>query len=152
MANNKAFSQILNQVEDLQKNLAKEVAPEVNKLFKNSVARSLVDYYNSYDPKWYERTNNFMGVYKSAKTTGTGNTITMSVSDAYVDNYPGFGKKPLYSSAALDFFFKNGEHGHGNWMMKRSIPPYMYVERDIEDGFDGRVQKIINDKMKKLLK
>lgn len=152
MANSEAFSQILNQVESLQKNIAKEVAPEINKLFKESVAHSLVDYYNSYDPFWYTRTNNFIGVYKSAKTTANGNIVTMSVSDEYMHDYPGFWGKPLYSSAALDFFFKNGEHGHGKWMVKQSLPPAMYVERDIEDGFGDRIQKIINDKVKKLLK
>lgn len=152
MANNKALSQILDQVENLQKNIAKEVAPEVNELLKESVLDSLTDYYGAYDPEWYKRTNNFLSVYRSAKTTGVGNTITMSVSDDYMHDYPGFWKKPLYSSAALDFFFKEGEHGHGSWMMKQSLPPYDYVERNIADGFNGRIQEIINKKVKESLK
>lgn len=48
--------------------------------------------------------------------------------------------------------FMNGEHGHGHWMMHRSIPPYMYVERDIESGFNGRLDKIINKRVDEILR
>ena len=61
---------------------------------------------------------------------------------------------------AFDFMFMNGEHGHDkkgfegkhHWMMHRSLPPYMYVERDIESGFGGRLDKIINNRIEEILR
>jgi hypothetical protein len=45
-----------------------------------------------------------------------------------------------------------GEHGHGRWMMKRSLPPYMYVDADIESGFGGHINEIIDKEVDKFLK
>ena len=42
--------------------------------------------------------------------------------------------------------FMGGQHGYGQWMKHQSLPPYMYVERDIESGFGGRLDDIINKK------
>jgi hypothetical protein len=157
----------------LQKHIAEEIAPDVKKLFKESVRYSLIDYYNSYQPKDYIRTYNFMnGILESAKTSGKGNVLTMSVHSGFMDNYNGWsgsvpfgksylindiknspeGKKQLNASFAFDFFFVGGEHGHGKWMMKKSLPPYMYVDADIEDGFGGRVDKLIDKAVDKILK
>lgn len=47
--------------------------------------------------------------------------------------------------------FMNGEHGHGRWMMHQSISPFDRVDRDFRSGFGGRVQKIIDNKAKKIL-
>ena len=33
-----------------------------------------------------------------------------------------------------------------------SLPPYMYVERDIESGFGGRLDKIINNRIEQILR
>ena len=46
----------------------------------------------------------------------------------------------------------DGEHGHGKWMMYQSLPPYMYVERDIESGFGSRLDKIINNRIDQILR
>jgi hypothetical protein len=149
------------QLIDLKEHIAEKIAPEVNKLFKESVRYSLADYYNDYAPLVYQRTYNFMnGVIGSAKTKGKGNLITMSVDSGLMDSYKGFDippyekyeRKTLQPSTAFDFFFMNGEHGHGRWMMKRSLPPYMYVDADIEDGFGGRIDKIIDKEVNKILK
>lgn len=47
--------------------------------------------------------------------------------------------------------FMNVEHGHGRWMMHQSISPFDRVDRDFRSGFGGRVQKIIDNKAKKIL-
>lgn len=66
--------------------------------------------------------------------------------------YEGYQREPLSADAAFDFMFMGGEHGHGRWMMHRSLPPYMYVERDVSTGWDGRLDKIVNTKMEEILR
>ena len=171
MANNKAvFQEIEKQVKNLEKNIANKVAPNINKLFIRSVERAIQNWYNDYSPRYYIRTGNFMNVVKSAKTRGNGNILRMSVDSGYMDNYHGwygysfgntynitprkistFNGQKLNSSMAFDFMFVQGEHGHGDLLAHKSIPPYLYVERDIEDGFGGRAWKIIDKQMKNIL-
>ena len=127
----KNLNDLISKLENLNNNLAEEIAPEVNKLLKESVNSSLVDWYNAYDPKVYKRTNNFMRSSNSAKTTGEGNTLIMSVDSSSMSDYPGFWGQTLDADAAFDFFFMNGEHGHGKYMMHQSLPLYMAIENDI---------------------
>ena len=70
---------LINKLEKIKNNLAEEIAPEVNELFKESVRYALIDWYNDYSPQMYNRTYNFMNVVNSAKTIGKGNMLTMSV-------------------------------------------------------------------------
>lgn len=159
MANGKLSAMVLKDITKLEKNLAKECAPKINNLFKESLNFAMLDWYNDYDPKKYNRTYNFMKVLNTAKTTGSGTTITMQADSSSMSDYQGFDeppyrgyeKEPLPASLAFDFFFMNGEHGHGNWMMHRSIPPFMTVNRDVDDGFGNRVQDIISATMGSLL-
>lgn len=154
------LNDLIDKLSKIKNNLAEIVAPDVNKLFKESVTFSLVDWYNSYDPHIYKRTNNFMSVVNTARTTGTGNIITMSVDSSLMNDYPGFEippyegyvKQSLNASTAFDYFFMNGEHGHGRWLMKTSLPPYMYVDADIIDGFGGRVTSVVNAAISKIMK
>lgn len=150
---------ILKDVKQVEKQLAKEVAPEINKLFKESVYDSLIQWYSEYSPNIYQRTNNFMNVYKSANTLCRGNILTMRVDSSLMNDYLGFDIPPypsyerqtLYTNTAFDFMFMNGEHGHGRWMMHQSIPPFDRVDKDFRNGFGGKVQKIINGKAKEIL-
>lgn len=150
---------ILKDVKQAEKQLAKEVTPEINKLFKESVYNSLIEWYNDYSPNMYQRTNNFMSVYKSATTSCHGNILTMRVDSSFMNDYQGFDippypsyeKQTLYANTAFDFMFMNGEHGHGRWMMHQSVPPFDKVDRDFRSGFGGKVQKIINNKAKEIL-
>lgn len=160
MAKNDLVSIVLKDIKQAEKQLAKEVAPEINKLFKESVGYALIDWYNSYDPKMYKRTNNFMTVAQTAKTIRSGNYLAMTVDSSLMNDYEGFAIKPystyekqtLYADTAFDFFFNQGKHGHGRWMMKQSTPPFWYIDRDIQDGFGGRAQKEINKKFGELLR
>ena len=150
---------ILKDGKQVEKQLAKEVAPEINKLFKESVYDSLIQWYSEYSPNIYQRTNNFMNVYKSANTLCRGNILTMRVDSSLMNDYLGFDIPPypsyerqtLYANTAFDFMFLNGEHGHGRWMMHQSIPPFDRVDKDFRNGFGGKVQKIINGKAKEIL-
>lgn len=152
-------SMILGDVKKAEKKLTKEVAPEINELFKDSVRFSLLEWYENYDPKIYRRTSNFLSVYQTARTTSHNNILTMTVDSSLMNDYPGFDippyegyeKQVLYANAAFDFMFMEGEHGHGRWMVRRSIPPFWVVDSDIQDGFNGRAQEIINKKAKKIL-
>lgn len=142
---------ILKDVKQAEKQLVKEVAPEINKLFKESVYNSLIQWYRDYSPKSYERTNNFLNVYQSAKTTVRGNVLNLQANCFFMDAYPGWYNQPLNSATAFDYMFMDGEHGHGYWMMHQSTPPYELIDRDFQSGFGGRVQKIINNKAKEIL-
>lgn len=156
MAKNK-FS--LPDVKKLNTELAKAIAPEVNKLFRESVGWAIYDWYDSYDPKMYKRTNNFLGIIDTAKTVSSGDILTMSVDASSMHDYPGFEYPPyecyvresLLADYAFDFMFLNGEHGHGRWMMKQSMPPFQCVDQDVFDEFGGRVQGIINKKIPEIL-
>lgn len=150
----KSIDNLIEKLDRVENHLAEEIAPEVNKLFQESVRYSLVDYYNDYDPRSYHRIYNFMGgIVNSAKTSGAGNVITMSVSSELMNPYPSWtGKKNFPSDTAFDSFFMGGEHGHGKWMMKCSLPPYMYVDADISDGFGGRANQIMTKVISRVLK
>ena len=146
------FDDLIKELKRIDEHIAEEIAPEVNELLKESVRFSLVDWYNDYTPQSYERTYNFMKILDGTKTSGNGKTITMSVDSGSMNSYPGFWGNSLQPGTAFDFFFMNGEHGHGRWMMHRSIPPYMSVDADIADGFGGRINKVINNAVNKILK
>lgn len=137
----------------IQNHLAEEIAPQVNNLLKESVAHSLIDWYNDYEPKIYQRTNNFMNILNNTRTSGKGNLLILTVDSDGMNSYPSFfGGNSLQPSIAFDFMFIDGEHGHGRWMMYRSLPPYMYVDRDISNAFNGRINQIMNNTIVKILK
>lgn len=149
---NNGLDQLLKKLDRIEYHLAEEIAPSVNELLKESVRFSLIDWYNDYTPQVYKRTYNFMRVLDNTKTSGVGNLITMYVDSGDMDSYTGFFGKPLQPSLTFDFFFVKGEHGHGRWMMHRSLPPYMYVDSDISDGFGGRINKVIDSAIERILK
>ena len=156
----RTLDDLAKKLEVIENHLAEEVAPQVNELLKESVRFALIDWYNDYDPRSYIRTYNFMKILKGTRTSGKGNLLTLSIDSGYMDSYKGFDdppyeeyvRKKLQPSTAFDYMWMEGEHGHGNWMMHKSIPPYMYVERDIADGFGGRLDKIVNKKIDEILR
>ena len=153
-------SMIMADVKKKESQLAKEIVPEINKQFKFSLYDSLVEWYRDYNPSMYERTNNFLCIYETAKTTSNGNILMMQVDSSMMNYYPGFEIHPyptyerhaLSPKTAFDFMFISGMHGCGRWMMKQSVPPFFNVEQSINNGFNGMVQKIINDKLRKILR
>lgn len=153
------FSDWKKKLDRIENHLAEEVAPQVNKLLKESIRFSLVDYYNDYDPRRYNRTYNFMKISDGTRTSGKGNILTMTVHSGSMSTYPGFSDPPypgykresLPPSMAFDFMFMGGEHGHGKWLMHKSLSPYMYVDEDIYSGFGGRVNSAINKVIGKML-
>ena len=146
------LNSLIQKLDRIENHLGEEIAPSVNRLLKESVSRSLVDWYNDYEPKEYKRTYNLMNILTNTRTSGKGKKIIMSIDSGSMSTYPGFLNQPLQPSTAFDFMFMNGEHGHGRWMMHQSIPPYMFVDNDIYDGFGGRVNKIMNDTIGTILK
>ena len=169
------YADFKKKLDRIENHIAEEVAPQANELLKESVRYSLIDWYNDYTPQSYERTYNFMKILDSTKTRGKGNVLCFSVDSGAMDSYVGWsghgwgntydepredGKysnkkgnhQKLNASLAFDYMFMNGEHGHGKWMMHQSLPPYMYVERDIESGFGGRLDKIINNRIDQILR
>lgn len=153
MAKNNLYSDLKKKLDRIENHIAEEVTPQVNELLKESVRYSLIDWYNDYEPKTYERTYNFMQILDDTRTSGKKNVLTMSIGSSAMNSYPSFfGGKSLQPSTAFDFMFMNGEHGHGRYMMHRSLPPYMYVDRDISTGWDGRLDKIVNKKIEEILR
>ena len=146
------LNSLIQKLDRIENHLGEEIAPSVNRLLKESVSRSLVDWYNDYEPKEYKRTYNLMNILTNTRTSGKGKKIIMSIDSGSMSTYPGFLNQPLQPSTAFDFMFMNGEHGHGRWKMHQSIPPYMFVDNDIYDGFGGRVNKIMNDTIGTILK
>lgn len=159
MAKN-GLDDLIKKFDRIENHLAEEIAPDVNELLKESVRFSLIDWYNDYDPTMYERTYNFMRILDRTRTSGKGNLLTMFVDSGDMHDYKGFkippyegfDSKTLRANSAFDFFFMNGEHGHGRWMMHQSISPYMFVDADIRDGFGGRINNVINKGIERILK
>lgn len=152
MGNKNGIDDLLKKLKTFDNRLAREIAPSVDKLFKESVTFSVIDFYNSYNPQIYERTNNFLNIAEHTKTVCSGNKITMTASSEYMHPYPGFWKQQLNAESAFDMFFMHGEHGHGKWLMHTSVPPFMQVDNDIDSGFDGRIMSIMNNSIRKILK
>ena len=169
------YADFKKKLDRIENHIAEEVAPQANELLKESVRYSLIDWYNDYTPQSYERTYNFMKILDSTRTRGKGNVLRFSVDSGAMDNYIGWagygwgntydapredGKysnkkgshQKLNASLAFDYMFMGGQHGYGQWMKHQSLPPYMYVERDIESGFGGRLDDIINKKIEQILR
>ena len=146
------YADFKKKLDRIENHIAEEVAPQANKLLKESVRYSLIDWYNDYTPQSYERTYNFMKILDSTRTRGKGNVLRFSVDSGAMDSYVGWLGQSLQPSTAFDYMFMDGEHGNGKWMKHQSLPPYMYVERDIESGFDGRLDKIINNRIEQILR
>lgn len=141
---------IKEKIEELN-HVGEKVAPKLNRLFLTSVNKSLGDFYGSYDPKMYKRTNNFMSVANSARTSGKGNTIIFTADSGSMGTYPGI-YQPLSPSTAFDFMFMNGEHGHGRFYAASSIPPYQIIDDDIESMFGGLASDIIEETVSEILR
>lgn len=137
---------------DALNHVGEKVAPKLNQLFLTSVNRSLADFYGSYDPTAYRRTNNFMNVANSSRTSGYGNTIIFTANSGSIGIYPGWYGKPLSPSAGFDFMFMNGEHGHGFLQKATSTPPYMLVDEAIQTEFYGEAQSIIEQAVGEIMK
>lgn len=146
------YNDLKKKIDRIENHLAEEIAPQVNELLKESVRYALVDWYNDYTPKFYERTYNFMKILDNTKTSGRGNLLTMSIDSGSMNKYVGWFGQSLQPSTAFDYMFIDGEHGHGKLKMSQSLPPYMYVEEDIESGFGGRLDRIINNRIEKILR
>lgn len=154
------YADFKSKLDRIENHIAEEIAPQANELLKESVRYSLIDWYNDYEPQTYKRTYNFMKILERTRTSGNGNILTFSIDSSAMNPYQGFDeapykgyeRQPLNTGTAFDFMFMNGEHGHGRWMMHQSLPPYMYVERDIESGFGGRLDRIINKRVDEILR
>lgn len=158
------LNDLIKKLDRVQNHLGEEIAPAVNELLKESVYHSLINWYNDYNPEDYERTYNFMRILESTRTSAKGNVLLLSVDSGNMHNYHGWtgvylrndgsgvGKNRLTANYAFDFMFMNGEHGHGRWMMHQSTPPYLYVESEIYSGFKGKVNKVINSTIERILK
>ena len=145
------YADFKKKLDRIENHIAEEVAPQANELLKESVRYSLIDWYNDYTPQSYERTYNFMKILDSTRTRGKGNVLRFSVDSGAMDSYVGWFGQSLQPSTAFDYMFMDGEHGHGKLMMHQSLPLYMYVERDIESGFGGRLDKIIKKRIEQIL-
>lgn len=146
------YADFKKKLDRIENHIAEEVAPQANELLKESVRYSLIDWYNDYTPQSYERTYNFMKILDSTRTRGKGNILRFSVDSGAMDSYVGWFGQSLQPSTAFDYMFMDGEHGHRKWIMHQSLPPYMYVERDIESGFGGRLDDIINKRIEQILR
>lgn len=136
-------------------NIGEKVAPKLKPYFDMSVNRALADYYGSYDPKYYRRTNNFMSVTTTTKSVGSGNSVTFTVDSSSMSDYPsmlGNWYEDLYAASGFDFMYMNGEHGHGRFLKATSIPPDFLVAEDVESGFNGEAQRIIEQTVSDILK
>lgn len=167
----KGLDDLIQKLNRIENHLAEEIAPQINGLLKESVHQSLIDWYNDYPNGDYVRTQNLMSIVRSAKTSGKGNALRLSVDSGYMSNYTGWNGgiysntysipnngietykgQRLNASIAFDFMFMNGEHGHGKWFKYQSIPPYLSVNSDITNMFNGQANVIINNTIGKILK
>ena len=142
---------IIKEKMDALNHVGEKVAPKLNQLFLTSLEKSLSDFYGSYDPKMYHRTNNFRGVQNTGKTFGNGNSILFIADSSSMAYYPGI-YSPLSSDAGFDMMFMNGEHGHGRFYATSSTPPYEIVDTLIQSKFNGQADVIINEAVGEIIK
>lgn len=142
---------LINKLKKVDTDLAKTVAPKVNNLFKEAVNQSISNYYASYSPRMYARTGNFGNVPESATTMGVGETITMKVNSGVMGNYSGAFGTPLSANSAYNMFFMGGQHGHGMWLMAVSEPPYNYVTQQVNSGFGGKINGVMQSALQRIL-
>ena len=147
----KDLDDMIKKLNRIENHLAEEVTQDVERLFKVSVYQSLAKWYGDYHSS-YDNIYNLMLITESACASGKRNLLSLSVDSGYMSNYPGWYNKELYASTAFDFMFMNGEHGHGRWQKAISSPsPYLYVDSQIQSGFDGKAYDIINKKISNIL-
>ena len=142
---------MIKQKMDALNHIGERVAPKLNQLFLYSLEKSLSDFYGSYDPKMYHRTNNFQGVQNTGKTFGSGNSILFVADSSSMSDYPGI-YSPLSADVGFDMMFMNGEHGHGRFYATSSTPPYEIVDTLIQSKFNGHADAIINEAISEIMK
>lgn len=150
--NNDIFDDIRKKINRVSR-IAEEIAPQANELLKYSVVKSVMDWYDDYEPNVYRRTYNFMNNI-SYRVSGKKNILTFIVDSGNMRDYKSFfdPRDSLTPAKAFDLMFMDGKHGQGRYLMRQSIPPYMFVEQDIEDGWNGQLDKIINKKLDEIWK
>ena len=147
----KDLDRIIKKLDNIDHDVAKEITPEVDQLFKQSVHSAILNFYNSYQPEDYIRTYNFESILSTTKSFVSGNIITLSVDNNSMNDYPGWFHKSLDKDSAYHFMFMNGEHGHGIFNMAYSIPPYDLIDADIQSMFNGKGKKLMENAQKKIL-
>lgn len=143
------LDELLNKIDRIQKEVPKKVLPKVEQMMRLSLNQAMADFYG-YPEGVYQRTGNFMSLTHNPEFTFGEDEITMKVSSSSMSDYPGI-TKPLSSDAAFDFMFLNGEHGHGIFQSGKSIPPNMLISQDVESGFNGQIQSLVDMEVAKIL-
>ena len=143
---NKKFNRI-------EKHLGEETALQLEKLLKKLVSTTLINWYNDYDPKSYQRTENLMNTLSRTYASGKGNIISFVVDSGNMSKYPSWsGRKFVAPSLVFNDAIILGDHGYGYWFRKQTAPsPFSIIEADIVNGFNGQLNEIVNNKILEIL-
>ena len=130
--------------------MTQQIAIDLEPQFKEIVSTAIDGFYMNAQPKMYDRTGNFDSIKDSVKVSASRNEVTIHVGEENMSSYPGMFGQALDSSTAFDYFYLNGEHGHGKWNIGYSYPPFQYVEDklnsiEVQNVISNSVQKILDD-------
>ena len=124
--------------------IAKELEPE----FKRIVSDAIDGFYFYPQGQVYNRTGNFDSAKNSTKVYASGTSIIIHVGEETMSSYLGAYGKPLDPSTAFDFFYMQGEHGHGWMNIGYSYPPYQYVESQLNSA---KIDRLIQNAVGKVI-
>lgn len=147
---------VLNQImEDFNKKIVtsiplitSQIALDLEPKFKEIVSTAIDGFYMNAQPKVYNRTGNFDNMKNSVKVSSTPRSIIIEVGEDTMSDYPGMYNQSLDASTAFDYFYMNGEHGHGKWCIGYSYPPDEYVESQLNSA---EIDNIIGNSIDKVL-
>lgn len=124
--------------------LAEKTAPGANELLSISVKRSLTDWFAGSAPKSYAKTDGFFKASDFSETTAKGNVLSFSLSSPNTDM--------LWERLGITGRQNNPHTYTPDSVNIQSAPDYTAVEKDIKNGFGGRLNKIITAKIEEILR
>ena len=128
---------------------AQKLQPLMDEITKYAISMFYSDWSSSAD-EHYIRTGNFMNGGITLLTPDS-EGIDIEVFGGLMGMYPGWsGNNMLAPDPAFDFFFENGEHGHGRWLAATTKPPGEYYDERI-DMEDSKIGQLLVDSADEVL-
>lgn len=144
---NEIMADFKKKIEDVIPTIPPKIATDLEPEFKKIISTAIDGFYYFPQGKFYKRTGNFNSVKDSVRVYGTSSSLVIYVGEDTMSSYPGMFNQPLDASTAFDYFYMNGEHGHGKWNIGYSYSPDKYVEDQsgyIETLIGNSIGEILN--------
>lgn len=152
-----AIDELIEKIKRAKKEAPKIASKRLEPMMKDAIKYAIDDYYASYSPTVYQRTDNFRGLANDPQIDFGEDYIKMTIKSDDMSGYPGV-FSPLDADTAFENMFWGGAHGHNfvyhgvphYWLKAVSAPPSHLVDYYL-DRRENEIQKILEDAVNEIL-